>query len=180
MLLDRKIRFSHVRYHSDLEKLFNELEKDIIQLSNYGFRLSSFLTLSGEGVDLYLVRTERRMEFLIYLSGTNICVGQINYENNCSDGFRKFWGDVSYDVLEQYRGNGYAGKALRVMAEYLYNNENVDSLYINVFNDNVPSIKTVEKFGGELYLDERGKLCYRCDLANILDKDKIDKGQSRK
>ena len=174
MLLGEKIWFSF-RYHSDLEKLIKELEMDCIQLSNFGFRLSSFLTLTGEKVDLYLVHTQRRMEFLIYLHDTNTCVGQINYVNNCPDGYKKMFGDVSYGVHELYRGNGYAGEALRVLAEYLYNVENVDSLYINAWDSNVASIRVIEKFGGTLYANERGKSCYKCDLSDILDKYKIRK-----
>ena len=49
-------------------------------------------------------------------------------------------------INKEYRGNGYAYQALELLGELLYE-QGVTDFWISTFEENIPSIKTIEKYG---------------------------------
>ncbi len=60
-----------------------------------------------------------------------------------------FGGNIGYAVREQFRGNGYAGKACRLVFE-VARAHRMPYLIVTCRADNTPSRKTLEKLGGTL------------------------------
>lgn len=84
--------------------------------------------------------------FGIYLANEGIRVGQIGFKIGISELFKKYAGQVGYEVEERYRGNGYAGKALMALKKHLalY----MPYIYITCDPTNLASARTIEKAGG--------------------------------
>ena len=59
-------------------------------------------------------------------------------------------GSIGYCVLPNYRGNGYAYKALKLLTSYL-SEKGVDKVSIVAEEKNIGSIKTMEKFKNDAY-----------------------------
>lgn len=60
-----------------------------------------------------------------------------------------FGGNIGYNVIEAFRGNGYAGKACKLVFEIARAHQ-MPYLIITCDQDNIPSRKTLEHLGGEL------------------------------
>lgn len=138
--------------------------------------LSSNLKLSNDIIDLYLLNDGYRMEFSIFLHDANTFIGNIKYLKDLDEDGKKLFGDVSYEIFEQYRGNGYAGMALDLLSKHLYLN-GINELFIAAYNDNKASIKVIEKFGGIICDTNSYRVCYKCDLTKNFDKGEITRTQ---
>lgn len=84
--------------------------------------------------------------FGIYLANEGTKVGQIGFKIGISELFKKYAGQVGYEIEEQHRGNGYAGKALMALKKHLalY----MPYIYITCDPTNLASARTIEKAGG--------------------------------
>lgn len=80
--------------------------------------------------------------FEIVLNDTLEVVGDLYYYNEVD----KVSGNVEYSVFEEYRGFGYAKKALVLFAENIFKRDKVD-LFISILPDNIASIKTAQNAG---------------------------------
>ena len=87
---------------------------------------------------------ERDVYYNIRLTNTPVYIGEIRvtYINPV-----KFYGDIGYELKPEYRGNGYMLKALNVLKEPLIK-KGLTKPKFTVFPDNIPSVKTIEHFGG--------------------------------
>ena len=59
-----------------------------------------------------------------------------------------YLGNIGYEVIEEYRGNNYALKATKLLANVALYYE-VDNLIITVNPSNTPSVKTISKLGAK-------------------------------
>lgn len=101
------------------------------------------LISSNENIDLYKVSDGLDGSYFIYLHNTSEEVGVISYNPKYSN---SIYGDISYSVYEDYQGHNYAFQALCMLSNHLENN-NIKSIRISARKDNIPSIKTIEKYG---------------------------------
>ena len=74
-----------------------------------------------------------------------------NYIGNCGlrleDTFDNIYlGNIEYEIFEEYRGNGYAEAATRLLGKLAYDMR-VNKLNITARPDNHASIRTIEKLG---------------------------------
>lgn len=98
--------------------------------------------------------------FYITLHNTNIIIGEIIYDDIYRD-IEKY-GNIGYSIYKSYQGNNYALKALILLKKILENKK--EKMLINVFEDNIASIKTATNFGAKLI--KKGTL----DKKYVLDK----------
>ena len=81
----------------------------------------------------------------ICLHGTKEVIGSLKYE-----GYHfNETGDVRYTVYPPYQGHHYAYRALCLIGELLKEN-GIEDFWVTVKNDNIPSIKTVQRYGVEV------------------------------
>lgn len=70
-------------------------------------------------------------------------IGCIEYRGLHSSDF----GDIGYKIDEEYRGNGYAFRALSLLGDILLEN-GLEETWIAALASNLPSTRTIEKYGG--------------------------------
>lgn len=80
----------------------------------------------------------------IILNKTNEAVGNICYRYETS----KTLGNVHYNVFEEYRGNNYAKKALKLLSENIHRLDDKDIL-IAIIPDDVSYLKTAVGAGAK-------------------------------
>lgn len=123
--------------------------------------------LTDGEIDIYLNSNEGDIAFrgIIYLHDTPLEVGVIDYRGPCDS---KWLGDIGYTINEEYRGNNYAYKALELISPVI-SEKGIDKVTITTYSNNIPSIKTIEKFDGVLKETTLAEvLIYECDLNHIL------------
>lgn len=153
-------------------KLYEELDK----IKDLEFVKTNDCYTSDEEIDLYLFDYDINLgsRFCkIYLHNKPILVGEINYRGK----MKCFpFGNISYCIDKKFQGNNYALKALKLITDKIYE-DGIDKVFISAHDDNIPSLKTIEKFGGIL-IEKISHICsYECDLNKIknLNKDVINK-----
>ncbi len=115
--------------------------------------------LSDNEIDLYKSVNNEEINYIIKLNKNDECIGFIDYRKESVDTL----GNIGYGIKPACRGNNYALKALNLVALDLLN-EGVEDLIITAFKDNIPSIKTIENFGGILIDIKDDILIYKCKL----------------
>lgn len=55
--------------------------------------------------------------------------------------------EICYAILEQYRNNHYASKLLKEFSNYVFNNTNIDNLYLYINKSNIVSLKVASNNG---------------------------------
>ena len=93
--------------------------------------------------------------FYITLHNTDIIIGEIIYNDTYRDVEKH--GNIGYSIYKSYQGHNYATKALILLKKILEGKK--EKMIINVFEDNIASIKTAVNFGARLVksgtLDEK-------------------------
>ena len=87
---------------------------------------------------------------LIYESGNSDAVGFIEASTNMDN-----HKEIGIAILSEYRHKGLGYAASYRFIKYLFDNQDVDAIYWNVFRHNTPSIKIAEKLIGEGQMLER-------------------------
>jgi len=91
----------------------------------------------------------------------NKIIGMIDIRHNLGNDFlMQYGGHIGYSVCPNERKKGYATEMLRMGLEYT-KLLNIDKVMLACYSDNIPSIRTIEKHGGELTETKRypdGKL----------------------
>ena len=108
-------------------------------MENTTLRFEYYLITSDEEVDLYKEDYSLNGEYQIFLHGTNIRLGYIEYI-----GGNYNVGNIGYEILSKYRGHNYAYKSTILLFKYLYN-MGIDKVVISAFDSNIPSIRVMEK-----------------------------------
>ena len=111
--------------------------------------------------------------FTMRVLGSGPTVGRVVLRLQCTERLKRYGGNLSYDVSEEYRGNRYAARGCRMVLP-LAVRHGLDSLLITCRADNEASRRTCELMGAT-YVDtieterepgEFGATCrYRVDLG---------------
>lgn len=155
---DEEIINARKKIIHDLSLKIDEIEdqKNVIGLSD--------IVKSDGNIDL---RRMNEKEYIIFLTDTNIAVGHIKYFGyHCSYKF----GDISYYIYNEHRGNNYAYHALSLLSEKL-KEDGINDFWISTKNNNIASIKTIEKYNGKLVSTHDGVLLFEC-LTRMLEDNK--------
>lgn len=157
-----------------LDRLINQLEMEKFRNQTPLGAIMSNLRiyeqkpdLSDGEIDIYLNSNEGDISFrgIIYLHDTSLEVGVIDYRGPCDS---KWLGDIGYTINEEYRGNNYAYKALELISPVIAS-KGIDKVTITTYANNIPSVKTIEKFGGVLTdTINQDVLSYTCEIKPIL------------
>ena len=159
---------------------FEKLESKLEEINDEKKKVEKIIMLkkepmaSNDKIDLRKKGDQINDRYYIFIHNTDICVGIIEYRGyHCNP----IIGDIGYNIYEQYRRHGYASEALKLLGNLLQKNE-IDSIWITVSKNNIPSIKTIEKCGVQLTKEhENGVLQYECKTLSIdLEESKIIKG----
>ena len=142
---------------------FKKLKSKLEETSDEKEKIEKLIMLkkepmaSNDKIDLRKKGNQINDRYYIFIHNTDICVGTIEYRGyHCNP----IIGDVGSTIYEQYRRQGYASEALKLLGDLLQKNE-IDSVWITVQKWNIPSIKTIEKCEGYLIKEhENGILQY--------------------
>ena len=148
------------KYHHTIEEIDNKIKLSIPPVK------------MGELVDLRTI--DKGSSFAIYLHGKPIQIGEIDYRDyHCSE----YLGDIGYAIDEQYRNHGYATEALSLLSEKLYE-EGITDFWVSVNDNNMSSIRVIEKSGGELLKSEKG-ICLYMVPTKLRNFDKISEHRTK-
>lgn len=96
--------------------------------------------------------------FLVIRKKDNFLIGMVDIRHSLNNFYLKeYWGHIGYSVRPSLRRNGYATQILKKAINYA-KSIGILSLMLGCYENNIASIKTIEKCGGRLY---EKKLC--CD-----------------
>ena len=103
-------------------------------------------------------------QYYIYLHNTKTCVGSVDYRGYH---VHEYFGDAGGFVDYEYRGNGYLYQALTLLRKML-NENRVEDFWVSASQDNIPSIKTIEKLGEILLKKSNEIFLYKVKTKNNL------------
>ena len=110
--------------------------------------LSSERIAYSDEIDIYEKKfLGKKVNYFITIHDSYEIVGyvQVNY----NDVVDPFYGNVGYEIKEEYRGHSYAYKALELLSSIMVDRGLVEPL-ICIKDDNYPSISTAKKFGARV------------------------------
>ena len=87
--------------------------------------------------------------FLFAFAGTRI-VGRVAIRHRLNDVLLRVGGHIGYVVVPEFRRQGYATEILRLALEFAHNALGHDRVLVTCDDDNIGSIRTIEKNGGVL------------------------------
>ena len=73
--------------------------------------------------------------------------------------------EIGYSVIPDRRGRGYATEAARALVDWALTHPGVRSIVAGCDNDNLPSIRTLERIGFVRSGESQGQLRWRFDAA---------------
>lgn len=76
-------------------------------------------------------------------------IGRVSIRHTLNDYLRKRGGHIGYSVARKYRKQGYATEMVRQGLEFIQG-LGVFSVLVTCADDNIPSWKIIERFGGKL------------------------------
>lgn len=103
--------------------------------------------------------------YTIYLHNTTTDIGVITYRGYHT---HDYFGDIGYAIDPDFRGHHYAYESLCLLSEKLYE-EGIPDFWVGIHTLNIPSIKTVEKYGGKIIKTHTTALLFQCEtrIQNI-------------
>lgn len=119
----------------------------------------SNLINSDDEIEIKRFGDEIRNKYGIYLKNEGIKIGHIDYEGYHAS---IIFGDIGYVIDYRFNGHHYAYKALCLLSSYLYD-QGINDFYISAFNDNIPSIKTIMRYGGNIIRKEGRIVTFQCE-----------------
>lgn len=139
---------------AQLESIFHKIDDCLNQRKISDKTI--FEKLVGERIDLMFknfVPAVPEKKFVdccnydIVLRGTQTVIGNCSAKLGFNDTMF-FIGNVGYEIYENYRGNGYAGEAVKLLKR-LFKANNLDKIYITNAPENNCSRRVCEKLGAE-------------------------------
>lgn len=105
----------------------------------------NFDLISDDEIQLKIslkVDSTKQFYYLIYRKKDNCKIGHcgIRLETNNTN---YYIGNIEYEIFEQYRGNNYAEKAVKLLSK-VASHYRINHLLITANPENKPSIKTIE------------------------------------
>ena len=147
--------------HEKINLLRNEDDKLYYEKANLETELFFLLPpINSNGIiDLRLrLSDESSSSYVICLHNTQKIIGNIQYRSYHVNTI----GDIGYAIEEDFRGNNYAYQALVLLSEKL-NEDGIEDFWIAVHEGNIPSLKTIQKYGGKLIDKQFGRLLFECE-----------------
>lgn len=140
------------RNSEDFKELSNKIKVIQAEEKKVRNKLKAVVATDGE-IELVAYHPDRSPEKLAgYGDRYDIClcenhqtIGRIFYGGNHYISI----GNVGYHIEPEYRGHNYAAKATKLLNGIL-KDIGVESVFVAVDKKNIPSIKTIEKMGGEI------------------------------
>jgi predicted acetyltransferase len=87
--------------------------------------------------------------FLLAFAGDRI-VGRVSIRYRLNDVLRRVGGHIGYVVVPEFRRQGHATAMLRLALRFAHDKIGLDRVLVTCEDDNVGSIRTIEKNGGML------------------------------
>lgn len=91
-------------------------------------------------------------------------IGRVSIRHELNEYLMKRGGHVGYSVAARFRGNGYATKLMGRAIQFFRDELKLQKILVTCKDDNVPSWKIIEKFGGILenkFVDESDQALVR-------------------
>ena len=85
--------------------------------------------------------------FLFVFDGTTV-VGRVSIRHSLNPYLERFGGHIGYVVVPEYRRRGYATEILRQALQFARLQLGLERVLVTCDDDNVGSIRTIEKNGG--------------------------------
>lgn len=153
------------------DEFLEDIRREIFEIETL-IRLKNGPCFTNGILDLYFDyddSCEDEEYYNITLHNCLVIIGhvRITYSNFCS-----FLGNIGYELCESSRGNGYMIQALEMLSEVMIDN-GLTKPIITVYPDNIPSLKTIEKFGGVLIdgiSENKSYVTYEVDLMKKVKK----------
>ena len=142
-------------YFKEMERLNDEL-KDVCDEIQYLQPVIGY----NEYVDL---RIQDKFTYIIYEHNKRNIVGTIDYRKYH---YSNQIGDIGYTIYDNFRGNNYAYYALCALADYL-KSIGVPDFWISTNKSNLPSYKTIKKYGGNVIGEAEDFVLYECSTSRI-------------
>lgn len=136
--------------------------------------LNQFPAYSNGVLDLYLDESADKVgkvseNYNITLTGEKRFIGYVRVTyDNMSD---NFLGNIGYELKREFRGNGYMLQALEILREPMLK-KGLEKPVITVQSDNIPSVRTIEKFGGKKLDKDEWYDSYEVDLEEKTNRSK--------
>lgn len=150
--LDEKYYQLEARYsrkHPEVIKIVEELNKINDEAEKIELEIFERERTKGSNGTICIRQSERNDDthFDICLCDNNEVIGSIiDQKRAYCPTTRSYCDNIAYRIdSECHRGHGYAFQALCLFVNYLYS-ENVESIQLFARNNNIPSLKTIEKF----------------------------------
>lgn len=158
-------RFIRLLNKLDMEKLRTTLALDRINAELRVYEGEPDLT-DGE-INIYITQTNGLcFKGEIFLASTPVCIGNIEYRGPDNS---QWLGDIGYSIYPPFQGHNYAYKALELIREKIMN-MGIDNVVITTNIENIPSKKTIEKFGGVLIEGANNDILrYTCTIKPVLE-----------
>ncbi len=136
------------RYEFNLE-LIEKIELEIFELETEltKIQMKNWTLIGNDNIiDIYKPVATIDGPYFLYFHKLPIEIGEITYRPEYSD---TFYGDISYEIDEKYRGNDFALNGLLILIPYLKEN-GIDKIRIASLEKNIASIKTLESLNENL------------------------------
>ncbi len=133
------------------------IDYDNLDHLNYLLYLSKSKDMKFLGdLSKYTAMSEGNSRSFIVLNENNQRLGYFCYSEPI-DGIKGTTTSLYYGIDEKFRGQGYSTKLANEMAEYLFDNEEIDAVIIQIEKGNHYSLQAINKSKYEnIYEDDEG------------------------
>ena len=128
---------------------------------------------TGPHIELYLNELEKDPSQLnwgpwfVMIKESGRIIGDIGFKGKPDE---ERMAEIGYGFLEEYRNQGYATESVRALIDWAFKTDEADILVAETANDNIASIKVLEKLGMQRIQEANGMIYWQ------LLKDGIQKG----
>lgn len=164
-------------YVADNPERYNELCRKKNKLSEMYKLLSLPKVISTDELDIYV--ENKGFSHYIYHLTLHEDIKEIGHirvtYKECDDKF----GNIGYEIKRQYQGCNFALKALELLEDEMIQ-RGLTKPIITAYPYNLPSIRTIEKFGGVLIREHDNLITYNKYQVDLLNKRQESIKQKRK
>ena len=176
--LDEKYYQLEARYsrkHPEVIKIVEELNKICDEAEKIELEIFERERTKGSNGTIFIRQSEIKFDdtFDICLCDTKEVIGDIGYQEEAyCPAIRSYCDNIAYHIYNPYhRGHGYAFQALCLFVNYLYSEKDIKQIQLFAHNNNIPSLKTIEKFNTLVNAVKIGKdeweTCYYFELNEM-------------